>query len=204
MTQPDISGIVSSGTNEKEVIVLNLILPKTRARLESSYLLSLPLYFLAGPIGGGEDWQRVMAEMLDQKLGDCIIANPYRYRSDHPHYRYQLQGLGEFETQTLWERHYLREAAVGWRAGCILLWLPQESKTKPRNDGNPYAMDTRGEIAEWRTHLAYSPKVRLVVGAEAGFPGLQTIQRNFQAQVGRHFKFCQTMEETVDCAARFA
>ncbi len=182
--------------------MLHLILPKARPHLENH--LDLPLFFLAGPVLGGGDWQRRMTDLLLHRVGDCIIVNPSRYQANHPQYQYQIKGSrGSFETQTLWERYYLREAALEFPTGCIIFWLPCESETAPRDDGNPYAMDTRGEVSEWRTHLQYNPKVRLVIGAEPDFPGLRTIRRNFRDAIGPNFKIYETMEETANHAALF-
>ena len=160
----------------------------------------MPLFFLAGPIAGGDDWQQKMSEMLVARVGNCIIANPCRYGPGHPQYQFRFQGNAEFEAQTLWERYYLRQAALEWPTGCIVGWCPAESKTHSRNDGNPYAMDSRGEIGEWRTHLMYDRRVRFVLGAEPEFPGLRTIKRNFADAVGPHFEIFGTMTE-VECRA---
>ncbi len=186
--------------------MFRLILPKTRPHLDETFFYHLPLFFLAGPIAGGGDWQMVMTNKIVQKVGDCIVANPCRYRPEHPHYQYLLKGNrdNDFPTQTFWERYYLRQAALEWRQGCIVFWLPCESSTEPRTDGNPYAMDSRGEIAEWRTHLMYNSKVRLVVGAEPDFPGLRTIRRNFADAIGPDFRICETLEEVVERAVRYA
>lgn len=189
--------------------MLNLILPKTRPHLQNPYLLSLPLYFLAGPILGGGDWHRRMTELLLRNLEhrsdprDCIIVNPSRYEPTHPHYQYRMKGPDEFPTQTLWERYYLREAALNWPSGCLIIFLACESKTEPRKDGLPYAMDTRGEVGEWRAHLMHNPKTRLIIGAEPEFPGLRTIRRNFENAVGDHFKILGSMEEVAERAMDF-
>lgn len=170
-----------------------LILPKTLPYL-SREKRNLRLYFLMGPILGGDDWHKEMSERL-ASASPCVVVNPSRYSSEHPHYKRRVEGPEGFETQTLWERHYLRQAALEWRRGCIVCWLPCESDSNPRTDGNPYAMDTRGEIGEWRTHLFYNPRVRFVMGAEPGFPGLRTIQRNFEAALGCAFPIYSTMSE---------
>lgn len=189
--------------------MLNLILPKTRPSLVGPYIANLPLYFLAGPILGGDDWHQEMTASLLRHLTyrvlprECIVVNPSRYTPDHPHYQYRMDGPEKFANQTTWERYYLREAALNWPSGCIIFWLACESKTKPRNDGLPYAMDTRGELGEWRAHLMHNPRTRLIVGAEPGFPGLRTIQRNFEDAIGSHFKIYDSMDEVAKRAIDF-
>ena len=61
---------------------MKILLPKTLLE-ETEEFLSLPLFFLAGPILGGGDWHARMSEILTQKAGDCIIVNPSRYSEDH-------------------------------------------------------------------------------------------------------------------------
>lgn len=184
--------------------MLHLILPSTQATLKKTYY-ELPLYFLAGPIAGGDDWQMKLTDMLVKNVGDCIVVNPSRYGPKHPLYRFRLNGTHEFPSQTLWERHYLRKAGFEWPGrGCIIFWLPGESERHPRTDGNPYAVDTRGELGEWRGHLMYNPaQVRLVIGAEPDFPALRTIKRNFDAALGRNYTIYDSMRAVVDCAARY-
>lgn len=180
---------------------MKLILPKT---LPHSLSLDLPLFFLAGPIHGGDDWQAAMAEMLTKLTGDCIIVNPSRYTEEHPLYQYRVAGREDvYPRQTDWEHHYLRYAADKWPIGCIIFWLPEESKTNPRTGPKPYAMDTRGEIGVWRGHLAHDRSLRIAIGAEPGFPGLSTIERNFLLDIGPGFKIHSTMEDVADEAMTF-
>lgn len=182
---------------------MQLILPKTEPYGYPAY--ASPLFFLAGPIGGGDDWHSRMMRILMEWNDDCIIVNPTRYTADHPFCQYRVNGReGTYQRQTDWERHYLRQAADEWPRGCIIFWLPEESKTNPRTDGNPYAMDTRGELGEWRGHLMHNPGLRVVIGAEEGFPGLSIIKRNFELALGPDFKIHSTMEEVVEQAMKFA
>lgn len=182
---------------------LHTILPNIRPNLEA--YRHLPLFFLAGPILGGDDWHVTMAAQLEQAAGDCIIVNPSRYDAGHPHTRCQLQGPQGFERQVSWERYYLRQAASEWPAGCVIFWLPSESKVKPREDGKPYAMDTRGEIGEWRGRMMLDPTIRMVMGARPDFPGLNTIAQNFAEALGeRRFTIHGSMQDVVKAAAKFA
>jgi hypothetical protein len=106
-----------------------------------------------------------------------------------------------FERQTDWERHYLDMAADKWPTGCIIFWLGDQRK--PRPDNLPYAMDTRGEIGEWRGRMMHNPALRVVMGAEEDFPGLRQIKRNFELALP-DFPIYDTMEEVVERAAFFA
>lgn len=179
---------------------MHLILPKTHPVLEEHR--GLPMFFLAGPILGGGDWHIPMSELLIKRFEHLIIVNPSRYQHFHPFYGYRMSGEeNRFERQTDWERHYLGQAAEMWPNGCIIFWLAEQKE--PRQDGKPYAMDTRGEIGEWRGHMMHAPRLRVVMGAEKNFPGLSQIRRNFEL-VLLDFKIYDTMEEVVERAAFFA
>ncbi len=179
-----------------------IILPKNVPELAP--FIKAPMFFLAGPILGGGDWHVPMTQLLRSRFGDPVIANPSHYPETHPHRKEALPGSkGSFRYALEWERHFLAQAAgEAWPSGCIIFWLARESATAPRQDGAPYAMDTRGELGEWRGRLIGNRKVRLVIGAENGFPGLSIIKHNFEAVVPG-FKIASTMEETLELAARY-
>ncbi|HEY0010348.1 MAG TPA: hypothetical protein VGB97_00340 [Candidatus Paceibacterota bacterium] len=178
---------------------MHFILPKKRPDLHSQGLSALPLFFLAGPIQGAGDWHVRMSELLADSAGNSIVVNPSRYDGRHEHYRHQLDGPEVDIRQTDWERHYLRQAAIDWHAGCIIFWLAEQ--VGPRTDGRPYASDTRGELGEWRGHMMHVRNARVVVGAEKDFPGLSVIERNFQLALGASFRISDTMEEVAARAA---
>jgi len=179
---------------------MQLILPKIHPVLED--YRGLALFFLAGPVAGAGDWHHPMSELLMKRFRDIIVANPSWYGNSHPHMKYRVAGENNrFERTVDWERHYLSQAAEGWPTGCVIFWLAEQKE--PREDGEPYARDTRGELGEWRGRLMHNPDLRVVVGAEEKFPGLSVIKRNFQC-VLPHFKIYDTMEEVVDRAAHFA
>lgn len=188
-----------------------LVLPKWNPVLEG--YRELPMFFLAGPILGGGDWHRRLSELLMKRFDSLIVVNPTRYERSHPHYKYcehlatetkyverRTPGM-HFERQTDWERYYLRKAAETWPTGCIIFWLAEQKEL--RSDGLPYAMDTRGEIGEWRGHLMHEPNLRVVIGAERNFPGLSQIKRNFELALP-DFRIYDTMEEVVERAVHFA
>ncbi|MDE2438268.1 MAG: hypothetical protein KGN01_02645 [Patescibacteria group bacterium] len=166
------------------------------------------LIFLAGPVRGGGDWQMQCVNLimerylpLSSQFRYCCVAIPSHYPRDHSLRQYEVEShdlARTFQHQTLWERYYLSMAA---QMGCILFWLPCESREHPRdsNDG-PYARETRGELGEWRAHMAYNPKLKMVVGAEAEFPGLKQIQLNFDTQLRCSFQIHNTLEATVAAA----
>jgi hypothetical protein len=174
-----------------------IILPKVRV---PRHYIKGPLFFLLGPVLGGGDWQRKCCELLFQNVGDCWIVNPCRYESGHPLFKHRAtKGTVDNDSHQLdWERLYL---ALANQTGCIIAWLPNESKTHPRTDGEPYACDTRGELGEWRGRMIFSEIRPLVLGADPGFPGLKNITRNFQlAFSDPTFPIYSTLEETVDAA----
>ncbi len=188
-----------------------LILPKMHPVLDE--YRKLPMFFLAGPILGGGDWHTRMSELLMKRLDGLIVVNPSRYQHSHPHCKYreyletetkytrrQMPEI-QFERQTDWERYYLEQAADKWQTGCIIFWLAEQKE--PRPDGMPYAMDTRGEIGEWRGHMMRDHNLRVAMGAEKNFPGLSQIKRNFELALPG-FIIYDTMEEVVEKAAFFA
>lgn len=174
---------------------MKIILPKTLPDIDPAYG---PFFFIAGPVAGGDDWQAVCCEEIRKHIPNFYAALPCWYEETHPLMPFRVTG-GEdyFDRQLTWERHYLEIAAT---TGCIIFWLPCESRTAPRNDGHPYAMDTRGELGEWRGRLMHNPNLRVVIGAESDFPGLSQIQRNFDFATGSHFPIYSTLTETVTAA----
>lgn len=181
-----------------------VILPKSLPNLED--FRSCPLFFLAGPILGADDWQAEMTEILKQMTGgDCLVVNPSRYPPEHPLYAHRLDGSGDFfDSQTLWERHYLTAAGEAWPLGCILFWLREESRERPRTDGEPYARDTRGEIGEWRWRLKMNPQARVVMGAEPNFPGLSVIRKINEDAVPGKLPILPSMEAVARRAVSLA
>ena len=165
--------------------------------------LPLPLFFLAGPIRGGGDWQYQMSLTLRHEMEELsrefVIACPSRWKDDHPLAPYFVKSPEGFEYQLNWERYYLGLAGSYNHPGCVIFWLPRESKEFPHPGPEPYAMDTRGELGEWRWRMK-TEKARVVIGAESEFFGLSQIQRNFDQALGGGFTIHRTMEETASAA----
>ena len=176
---------------------MRMILPKTRARAAKD---SGPIIFLAGPVRGGGDWQWRAFQLLRKHLRRFSAVSPCRYHGNHPVWEYEAHGkLEAFDRQLTWERYYLDEAA---KSGCILFYLPVESIDSPHPGPEPYGMDTRGELGEWRGRMMHGETNRVVIGAEAGFHGLSQIQRNFNKALKRKFVIHSTLEETVKATVR--
>lgn len=174
---------------------MKIILPKTSIQVEP---IEGPLFFLAGPIKGGGDWQRECVHEIRKHLEHFAAIIPCRYGPDHPLFAYKASGDDSlFERQLPWERVGLDLAAT---TGCVIFWLPRESQTAPRDDGNPYAMDTLGELGEWRGRMMHDRHLRVVVGAEASFPGLSQIERNFKYALGGNFSIRPTLTRTIQAA----
>jgi hypothetical protein len=172
---------------------MQLILPKT---LVAAADIDGPLIFLAGPIKGGGEWQESACHLIWERRPKTTIAVPRRWEPTHSLSRYSQGGDSTiFSRQTPWERHYLELAS---RRGCVLFWLPSESRLNPRGDGQPYARDTYGELGEWRGRLVADPSLRVIVGAEPDFPGLDVIQRNFDCALRKPFTIHPTLEQTVE------
>ena len=191
-------------TNKPWEKPLRIILPKISANKFCDNL-PLPLFFLAGPVRGGGDWQWHMCVLLQKLMAEqeFYVAVPCRWGPEHPSYRYRAEDKELYKRQLDWERNYLEEAAREIN-GCIIFWLPCESKTDPHPGPEPYAMDTRGELGEWRAHMMnrswQRPYVNVVVGAEDGFLGLSQIQRNFDQALLCKFPIYKSMKETAEAA----
>jgi hypothetical protein len=155
------------------------------------------VFFLAGPIRGGSNWrQKAVNEMYALWLQAeynprrrIVIVSPDEHvklgadmKSEHQD-RFVLLTPPEFGRRQLdFEREYLASAA---ETGGIIFWLPKESVTSPRSDGQ-YARDTRYELGVWAGRAAASSPgaVRMYIGMEAQFPGADILERNLLADLG--------------------
>jgi hypothetical protein len=183
---------------------MKIILPKTFVEYDPSYG---PIFFLAGPVRGGNDWQKDAVEELKKHLDKFYVAIPYYYNNlgNFPLMNQREPGIeGKFIRQLNWERHYIDLAS---KHGCLIFWLPEESITNPRlpHEG-AYATDTRGEIARASVELRYNPKNRVVLGAQEGFHSLSQIQRNFALDQGgegdEKYNFYNTLQLTIENAVK--
>lgn len=173
-----------------------LILPTNFIDVQSARV-----FFLAGPVLGGGDWQHEAIKSLWKSEMGAYIVCPVRYPETHELYKYGLSGSNPFTRQAEWERYYLELAS---KQGCILFWLPEESKLDPRPAGNgPYARDTYQELGEWRMRMKFE-KARVVIGMERGFPGASVTSFNFRAVLGDTFDFENSLEDTVQAAIKMA
>lgn len=165
-------------------------------------------FFLLGPIKGGGNWQTQACEMIrDLNLETSVkIYVPCRWDKSHPLSKHFFKGpVDTASRQTDWERFFLDESGRrSRRGGCIIAWLPCESREFPRTDGQPYARDSYGEIGEWRGRLMHDPKLRFAIGAEEGFPGLSVMKRNFELALEERLTFQSTLNDTIREACRIA
>lgn len=155
-----------------------------------------PLFFLAGPIRGGGDWQSYMAEHLLYRRAEAHVACPSRWDDTHRLSHHFHQPFSQADNrQLVWERHYLKQAGLEPDVpGCIIFWLGLESVTDPHPGPEPYAMDTRREIGKF-TAYAEMMDVRMVVGGDRGFYGLDVILFELSEAYGKPFPFYETMED---------
>lgn len=158
-----------------------------------------PLLFLAGPIRGGGDWQADMAETILDREPSALIACPSRWSSEHRMARHFYQPFSQAENrQLVWERHYLKQAGLeSGVPGCIIFWLGLESVSHPHPGPEPYAMDTRREIGKFTAFAELMP-VRMVVGGDRRFHGLNVILFELSEAFGRPFPFYETMAEVAE------
>lgn len=194
--------------------MINLILPKNIYHDPDFGRKGKKVYFLAGPILGGGDWHKEAILELSKKDPGCYIACPARYDESHELYKYSLSdnskehSLGSFESQTSWERYYLKIAS---EKGTIIFWLPLEDVKNPRrNEGGSYARDTRAEIGRWSVRNALRPErwdqffEMFVIGAEEGFDGIKQIKINLNEDNGCIWPLYSTLDETISKAVKNA
>ena len=130
----------------------------------------------------------------------AVVACPCRWQESHPLAGSFLKGHEHFFSRQLaWERHYLELAATDRNPGCIIFWLPNESAESPHPGPEPYAMDTRGELGEWRWRMK-TEGARVVIGAELGFYGLSQIEYNFSIALGDDMPIYASIEATAKAA----
>jgi len=155
------------------------------------------LFSLAGPNLGGGDWQKKACLLLEQKVsgGKAVVACPNHFSKT---IGVQSDEVETFEDRLHWKQYYHDLAS---REGCLIFWLPVEDKNFPRSDGRPYAMMTRDEISTFRERLARNHNLRIVIGAEEGFPGLAEIKRlNEISLVAERLPIYSSLEETITAA----
>jgi hypothetical protein len=181
--------------------MLHILIPKTHIEIDPK----IPVFFLAGPVRGGDDWQKDCCTLLEKYIPDqdFYVAIPYYVDilpKNHNAVTKKVEGdQNYFPRQLDWERYYIELAS---KQGCLMFWLPVESKTNPRIGGGPYATDTRGELGEWRGRMMYDKSARVVIGGQEGFDGLDIIQRNFKHALGDTFQLYDTLEHLVVAAVK--
>lgn len=160
---------------------------------------------MAGPIRGGGDWQALMAEAIMNSEPETLIACPSRWDSTHYLAAHFHQPFSQADTRQLeWERHYLQKAGLEWDVnGCVIFWLGLEDVNHPHPGPEPYAMDTRREIGKF-TAYAEMMNVRMVVGGDPRFHGLDVILFELSAAFRKPFPFYETMTEVADQAIKTA
>lgn len=162
-----------------------------------------PCFFLAGPVAGARDWHSDFCVEIEKQLPglDPIVFIPKSLSFlDNKLRSCSASSDFNFDSQLYWETHHLDLCSSGVQArGCVIFWLEEESKKYPRDDGNPYAMETRREIGEFIGMTKTNRNLRFVVGAQAGFPGLITINSRLSSHL-IDFKCYRAVREIVSAA----
>lgn len=164
-----------------------------------------PLIFLAGPIRGGGDWQRSMAEILISLEPTVQIACPCRWTGTHPLSRYFIRPFSNAPNRQLhWERHYMQSAGLNLsQPGCVLFWLGLEDELYPHPGPEPYAMDTRRELGKFTVYSEMFG-ADVVVGGSRDFHGLSVIIDEFKYATNKRFLYYETMESLANAALEAA
>lgn len=154
---------------------------------------------------GGGDWQSEMVEITLDQCPDAHIAVPTRWNAKHhlsPHFYQPFSQANN--RQLVWERHYLKQAGlVEGVKGCVIFWFGPESIIRPHPGPEPYAMDTRREIGKFTAYLEMM-NVRMVVGGDRNFHGLDVILFELSEAAGKAFPFFETMYDVVTHAMQTA
>ena len=189
---------------------IKLILPReenlTQPGIEIPNTTRENVYFLAGPIQGGGNWQEQAIILLSAMDPNCIIICPRRYKktdklfSEYQHILDQsfpspeAQRI-EFKSHTEWGRYYLEKAAF---LGSIIFFLPKEDVLYPRKDGSPYARDTYGELGRWGVRSGQNKKeIMMTVGIAPEFPGREEIRKNLCEDHQANFKIHDHLNATI-------
>lgn len=178
---------------------MNIILPKHY--VDARELSKLPFFYLIGPVLGGGDWQVQMFLELWKIVGECFVAIPCRWDKSHQLRVHFAGKTGPYKRQLEWEQCYIQLALTRKRS-CSVCWLAEESLAHRRLDGNPYGRDTYGEPGYFRGLLRYDRGLKIVIGAESGFPGLDVIRRNFDDTYKKTFPFEDSIAATAAAAVR--
>jgi len=144
------------------------------------------LVFLAGPIQGAEDWQRIAIELISKGNPSLNIASP---RGDYSRRQF------DYNTQVDWETHYLNQAA---KSGAILFWLAKEKEHMCKR---AYAQTTRFELGEWLTKYRFDKNLKLSLGIEPGFSGEKYLRRRI-GQDNPEIMICSTLEDVCEDVIR--
>ncbi len=192
---------------------IKLILPReedlTQPGIEIPNTTRENVYFFAGPIQGGGNWQEKAIILISAIDPDCIIISPRRCEktdklfSEYQHILDQsfpspdAQKI-EFKNHTEWGRYYLEKAAF---LGSIIFYLPKEDVNEPRKDGSPYARDTYGELGRWSVRSGQNKKqIMMTVGIAPEFPGREEIRKNLCEDHQANFKIHDHLNVTINHA----
>lgn len=164
--------------------------------------LRQPLFFVAGPVRGGGDWQYQMCVYLDAAAGsNCVAAVPCReWGPKHPLADWQMAGNEHrFSRQLHWEQYYLNAAGYDMPQGCVIVYIAKEDKKRPHPGPDPFSMDTRRELGKWMMKKKYEG-TRVVFGADPEACGISVIVEELNVELGRHIPFLLDMQELAEAA----
>lgn len=152
---------------------INLIVPANSIVLSEEQLKKNNIYFLAGPILGGGNWQKDAIKMLEQKDPGCYVVCPWDWYQPHELYassipQDKLLALKHKE----WTTYYMELSA---KYGSLIFWLPCE---KQHTDN--YIRDTYYQLKLWGNSYSKNWAIyNITIGAEGKFPSLSIIKKNW-------------------------
>jgi hypothetical protein len=134
------------------------------------------IFFLAGPIRGGGEWQMRAANTIWNKYPGSIVADPTRWDKlettsvgqkkvevkFHRQYAIGEKSSTHYFSQAPWEKEHMNRAA---ESGGLFFWFERESIKDPRpKDEGVYAQDTRVETGIWIERVKNSPELKVRFG----------------------------------------
>lgn len=157
---------------------------------DTTELKNKKVIFLAGPIKYTYDWQDDVIYELEncgQELPNVIIANPRRLQGTIPINQFKKQ---DHNIQVKWETKHLAEAA---KTGLITFFLCNQETNDPNQT---YARTTRFELGEWFGELKNKTDIKLIIGYDDEFAGLEYILDRFKFYLE---KYPQKAKQLIVC-----
>ncbi len=175
-----------------------LILPRTSVSLRNK-----KLFYLAGPVEGGGNWQKKAIVVLRKKFPDAYFAFNCPFDRMRRLRRFAVRGdEAQYSNETEWQREHMEFAA---KHGCLVFWLgPQDKEEDVDFSKVPYGLEASREEAEWAFRLFCNKKLRVVIGTHHSFPGQGRIMENLLVLFGINVPLHGRLQDVLDATIKMA